>query len=370
MAINIKALQEQRNELLNELETLCNSVEVEKRTINKDEETIICEKMKAVDDIDRTIQIENKRRSFEDFAPQENFSEDEQPNKEEKNFLSFVKNKDASALDVSTNGAVIPKSIANRIIARVYELCPILELATVVHVKGELSVPVYDDTTDVVAGYVEDLTELTSNVGKFDSITLGNYIFGSLAIVSKSLLNNTDFDLLSYIIDRVALGFSKVLSKEGFVGSEKIVGLFSDGAVANTTSVTKLDDSALITIQNSIPTEYQANSVWLMNRSTLLKCKLLKDANGRSLLNPDLTQGYGWSILGQKVYLDMNIPDDTLFYGDLSGYWFKFSQDLEINVLYEQFALKHAVGVYGYAELDGKPIEQQKLAVLTVSSSK
>jgi HK97 family phage major capsid protein len=148
------------------------------------------------------------------------------------------------------------------------------------------------------------------------------------------------------------------------------VGLFSDGAVTNTTSVTKLDDSALITIQNSIPTEYQANSVWLMNRSTLLKCKLLKDANGRSLLNPDLTQGYGWSILGQKVYLDMNIPDDTLFYGDLSGYWFKFSQDLEINVLYEQFALKHAVGVYGYAELDGKPIEQQKLAVLTVSSSK
>lgn len=368
--MNIKALKEKRNDILIEIDQLCNKVEKENRALSEDEEKTITEKMKSVTDIDKTIEIENKRRSLMDNSIQhEDISDKEKALKEEKSFLSYVRNKDASALAVSNNGAIIPKSIANRIIEKIYELCPVLELATVVHVKGELSVPVYDDATDVVAGYIDDLTELTAQSGKFDSITLGNYIFGSLAVISKSLINNTDFDLLTFIINRVALGFARVLSKEAFTGSTKIQGLFTAGNVTNTATVDEINDTALITLQNSIPTEYQANSVWIMNRNTLLKCKLLKDANGRSLLNPDLVKGYGWVILGQRVILDMNVPDDSVFYGDMNGYWFKFSQDLEINVLYEQYAIKHAIGVYGYAELDGKPIEQQKLAVLTTNVS-
>ena len=364
--MNIKALKEKRNDIIMEIDNLCNKVEKESRALSEDEEKTITEKMKFVNDIDKTISIENQRRALDTNFKIENNFDNEDSFKEEKSFLNYIKNKDAS-LTVSNHGAFIPKSIANRIIDKIYELCPVLELATIYHTKGELSVPIYDDTTDVIAGYIDDLTELTSQVGNFNSVTLGNYIFGSLVVISKSLINNTDFDLLTFIMNRVALGFARVLSKEALTGSTKIKGLFSTGNVVNTVNVDKITDTALITLQNSIPTEYQANSVWIMNRNTLLKCKLLKDTNGRSFLNPDLVKSYGWTILGQRVILDMNVPDDSVFYGDMSGYWFKFSQDLEINVLYEKYAIKHAIGVYGYAELDGKPIEQQKLAILTVS---
>lgn len=366
--MNIKVLKEQRNSLLDEIDKICNDAEKSKRILSEDEEKIVSEKMKEIVNIDRNIDIENKRHNLDDTINIDYMSDKEKiANEEKKSFVDYIKNKQSKALDVSNNGALIPKSVSKEIIDKIYELCPILQKATVVNIKGDLTVPVYDDTTDIDCDYIDDLTELTEQSGKFTSVTFTRYIAGALVIISKNLINNTDFNLLSFVEYRIAMAFAKFYSKECLTGTTKIKGIF--GNTTNTVSSTKFSDNDIIALQNAIPNSFQSNACWIMNRDTLLKVKLLKDTDGKSLLNPDLRNSYGWLLLGQPVFVDMYAPDNEIAYGDLTGYWIKFSQDLEINVLYEKYSTKHAIGVIGYAEIDAKPVDQQKLAVLTVNAS-
>ena len=369
--MNIKFYMEKRNDLLTDISNICDKVEAEKRVITDEENQIVSKKMKEVVDIDKTIELENKKRELIDkqFSSNGSNSSEDKAIVEEKKFLDYLTNNTRKSLSVSANGALIPETISNKIVEKVYELCPLLKLIHIEKVKGTFTVPVYDDTTDIECNYVVDLTELTECAGNFKEISFTNQIAGALTIISKSLMNNTEFDLLNFVVHRMALSVAKFLSKECLTGNTKMQGIFGENNVTNNIKSKTFNDDALITIQNSIPTAYQSNCCWVMNRDTLLKCKKLKDANGRSLLNPDLTRGYGFVLLGQPIYIDMYVPEDNIFYGDLTGYWLKFSQELEISVLYEKYATKHAIGVYCYIECDGKPVEQQKLGVLTISAT-
>lgn len=371
--MNIKFYMEKRNDLLTDISNICDKVDAEKRAITDEENETVNKKMKEVADIDKTIELENKKRNLIDkqfsIGDDDSNAQGDKTTAEEKSFIEYLTNNTSKALDISTNGALIPETVSNRIVEKVYELCPLLKLIHVEKVKGTFTVPVYDDTTDIECNYVDDLTELTESSGNFKEISFTNQIAGALTIISKSLMNNSEFDLLNFVIHRMALSVAKFLSKECLTGATKLQGVFTEGNVTNTITSKTFTDDALITLQNSIPTAYQANCCWVMNRNTLLECKKLKDANGRSLLNPDLARGYGFTLLGQPIYLDMYVPDNSVFYGDLTGYWLKFSQELETSVLYEKYATKHAIGVYCYIECDGKPVEQQKLGVLTISAS-
>ena len=53
----------------------------------------------------------------------------------------------------------------------------------------------------------------------------------------------------------------------------------------------------------------------------------------------------------------------------MSGLAVKEIETMEIEVLREHFATQHAVGVVGWAELDAKVENAQKLAKLTMAAS-
>ena len=55
-------------------------------------------------------------------------------------------------------------------------------------------------------------------------------------------------------------------------------------------------------------------------------------------------------------------------FADLKGYATKISGDsAEISVLQERFYTQYAVGVAGYVEMDGKIVDQQRIAVLKMA---
>ena len=61
------------------------------------------------------------------------------------------------------NGAVVPTTIANRIIKKVYDICPILERSTKYNIKGTLELPYYDtSTTTISVAYKDEFSALTS----------------------------------------------------------------------------------------------------------------------------------------------------------------------------------------------------------------
>ena len=199
-------LIEQRNNLVEEMENIIKDAEKETRALTDDETSRFDEIKKEIDGIDKTLKAQNEARSLSSAefggAKKENM---EQRAADEAKFEKFLRG-ETRALSTSANSgkALIPTTIADRIIERVKELSPIYSMATIYNVGGNLSFPVYDDTTDTGATLVEDMQELTESSGKFTTITLENYIVGVLKLISKSLINQSGFDLVSFTINKVA----------------------------------------------------------------------------------------------------------------------------------------------------------------------
>jgi HK97 family phage major capsid protein len=123
----------------------------------------------------------------------------------------------------------------------------------------------------------------------------------------------------------------------------------------------------------TIPEQFQPNACWIMNKTIFQGIRLLKGTDGYPLLNQDVTQAFGWTLLGKPVFVSENAPDtiatglNVLAYGDMSGLYVKLAQNVEIAVLNELYATQHAVGVVGYVEFDSKVIEPQRITRLKMA---
>jgi HK97 family phage major capsid protein len=371
-----KELVEKRNKLVEEMEGLINGIKKEKRAFNDDENKKMGEIKKEIEGIDNTLKTLDETRDFSKTEVKEKKDKKvEQRALDEKNFLDFCRG-EKRALDTSTNGGIIPTTIANQIIEKVKELSPIYSMATIYNVKGTLVFPVYDETSSSVsANYTEDLTELTEGTGKFTTVELKNYIVGSLAKISQSLINQTDFDLLGYIVNKVAQAIANFLEHELIVGTtNKLTGVLS--AVQNVESNTagKIDTDDIIDLMDQIPEIYQANACFIMNKSTRNALRKLKfTGTGEYVLQRDVTSPFGFTVFGKPVYITESMPvleagNKAIVYGDMSGLAVKLTKDVQIQVLQEKYATQHATGVVAYVELDSKIIDNQKIATLTVKA--
>ena len=362
-------LLEKRNELIEEMEALTSKATEETRALNTEEIERFNVIKNEVAAIDETLKAEEETRAYI-MTPGKKKEVEETRSIEETNFLKYLQG-EQRALDIGSNGGIIPQTIANKIILKVKELSPIYALTTIYNINGDLVFPVYDEaTSSIIADYVEDLRELNEATGKFTTVKLTNYIVGCLAKVSKSLVNRQDFDLLGFIVNRVAYAISIFIEKELITGTAKMNGLESCGNVLTTAGATISADD-IIDVQMEVPEIYQNGAVWIMHKTTLKSLRKLKDTTGEYLLNKDITTAFGWSLLGKPVYIteSCNVAltgKKVIFYGDMSGLYTKLTKNVELQILNEKFATQHAVGCVGYIEIDSKIVEPQKLVALKI----
>lgn len=365
----MKELMEKRNALIVEMEGLLATAKTETRAFNETETERI-EAVKAeIKGIDNTIKVEEELRNMDKKTEVIVAPVVEQRELDDANFLKFVRGEER-ALDIANNGGVIPVSIANKIIEAVKELSPIYSMVTIYNVGGDLVFPVYDETTPIAAAYTDDMVELVEATGKFTTITLTNFIVGVLAKISKSLMNRTDFDLVGFIVNKVATSIAEFLEKECLIGtSAKMTGVFSSTNIVTTAINSAITADELIDLQDTVPDALQGGACWIMSKSTRKAIRKLKNLDGEYLLNKDITTPFGYALLGKPVYVSKNAADiattaKVIAYGDMSGLYVKLAQNVEIQMLTEKYATQHAIGVVGYIECDSKIVEPQKLAVL------
>ena len=365
---SMPTLLEQRNNLIQEMEGLISKAKEETRSLEDTEAERFDAIKTEVSKIDKTIQAESEAEKLSATEKAKTGEAEEQRALSEEKLINFIKG-DTRALDVASNGAIIPTDIANRIITRVKEISPIYQRATVFNVGGDLDFPAFD-ANSIVTGYIADMTELTAQNGNFTTRKLQNFIAGSLVTLSRSLMNRTDFDLVQFIVNMMAQSMSNFIEKELLVGAgvTGATGIFVDG---NSTTVTPAgativaDD--LISQQMAIPEAFQGASAWIMSKPMFTSFRKFKDLNGNYMLNPDIRTGFGWTLLGQPVFISENAPADAVAHGDFSGLYVKVSQAIEIQILNEMFATRHATGVVGYTEFDSRIVEDQKISVMEVA---
>ena len=377
---NVKALQETREEKLEELKTLYATLEAEQRAVTEEEEAKIGEIRAEIEKIDKTIEIlEDMKKSFTVKEERVDDAKEERAEAEEKAFDAYLRGIVEERADVNLthgdNGAIIPTTIANRIIKKIYDISPILERSTKYTVKGNLVIPYYPaDSDTIMMTYQDEFKELESKSDKFTSVTLTGFLAGVLTKVSKSLMNNTNFDLVGFVVDHLAYDAHRWIEKELLNGTaQKIEGLKGVTINVPAAAQTAITADEVIKLQDSIKDAFQANAIWIMSSATRTALRLLKDGNNRYLLQDDITAPFGHVLLGKPVYVSDSMPDMAsgkvaIFYGDMSGLAVKFNEEFEVQVLREKFATQHAVGVVGWLEMDAKVEDAQKIAKLTMAS--
>ena len=249
-------------------------------------------------------------------------------------------------------------------------------MATRYNIGGSLSIPYYDeDTQSIQMAYSTEFVELESTSGKFGNIELKGFLAGALSKVSKSLINNSQFDIVSFVIDAMSESVSKWIENELLNGTtDKITGLSTVKQKVTAASATAITPDELIDVQEEIPDMYQGNAIWIMNKKTRTKIRKLKDSDGNYLLNRDVSSRWGYTLLGKDVYTSANMPEVAagklaIYYGDMSGLAVKLSEDVSIEVLREKYATQHAIGVVAWVEIDSKIENEQKIAALTMKSA-
>ena len=380
---NFKAMIEKRNEIVEGINAMFAKAEAETRAFNEAETKEYEAKTAEIKQIDETLKMYEEARKLEKMEkpadatkPKEN-----QYEAECRAFAQYVRDsRNATNWTTGDNGAIIPSTIANKIIETVENIAPIYSMCTKYHVKGVLSFPVYDETSQKhEMAYATEFVALTSTSGKFASVNLGGYLAGTLTKISKSLINNAQFDVAGYVISKMSQAIARFLEHELLLGagsgSNNMTGILTDvkgKQVLTAKSATAITTDDLITLQMGIPQVYQGGAVWLMNEKTMLAIRLLKDGEGHSLLQPDLTKGFGYTLLGKPIYISDSMADiasasKPIIYGDMSGLYVNVHEDIEMQMLTEKFADEHAVGAVAWLEMDSKVIEPQKIAVLAMA---
>nr|DAD90918.1 MAG TPA: major capsid protein [Siphoviridae sp. ctkBO7]DAD91122.1 MAG TPA: major capsid protein [Siphoviridae sp. ctuaf34] len=384
--MNFKKLIEKRNDLVAQMDELVKLADTETRALNEDETKKFEELRAEVANIDKTLELAKEERSMmntpEDKKTEVTGKAKEQA--EERAFANFLRTGATSFNDVETrsdvnlgkgdNGVVVPATIAARIIKTVKNIAPIIQNSDFYDVKGDLVFVVDDEsTTKTTCNYVAEFQELESTSGKFKAVTLKGNIAGVLVKVSKSLINNAGFDIVNYVVTKVADSIAQFLEGEMINGTTKIEGLLNGKQVVTAAGATAVTADDLIDLQLKVPQQYRGNGCFIMNPKTFAACAKLKDGQGQYLLNKDITGAFGYTLLGRPVFESDNMPEvatkkAAVVFADLMGYATKISGDsAEITILQERFATQYAVGVAGYVEVDGKIVDQQRIAVLKMA---
>lgn len=381
-----KELIEKKNDLITRAEEVVNKAKGEKRELTDAEAQELAE---IRDNVRRIVKSLGITRDIENLEEKEEPKEEtdvveveekEKVEQEERAFENYIRgvvvNNRANELTKTDNGAVIPTTIANRIIKKVYDMCPILERSSKYNVKGTLEIPYYDEsTTSMTVAYATEFQTLSSNVGQFTNISLTGYLAGALVLISRSLINNSQFDIVGFVVDEMAYHIARFIEGELLNGtSGKVTGLSTLTNKVTAASSTAITADELIETQGNIKDLFQENAIWIMSPNTRTALRELKDEMGRYLLQDDISLPFGRSLLGKPIYVTDNMPDmvagkPAIFYGDMRGLATKFSEDINIQVLREKYADQHAIGAIGWLEFDSKVQDQQMITALVMKSA-
>lgn len=381
-----KQLEEKKNDLITRAEEVLNNAKVEERELTDAEMQELAEIRDNVRKILKTLEIKGEFDKMEekevkkDETPANVDVEVEKEVEETRAFENYIRgvvtNERANNLTLGDNGAVIPTTIANRIIKKVYDISPILERSTKYNVKGNLDLPYYDvATTSINVAYATEFQDLESSVGEMKSITLTGFLAGALVKVSRSLINNSQFDIVNFVVDEMAYAIHRFIEGELLNGTpSKVAGLSTLTNKITLTSASAITSDNVVKLQGKVKDEFQENAIWIMNPATRDALRLLKDNYGRYLLQDDISAPFGKTLLGKPVYVSDNMDEigsgkTVIYYGDMKGLATKFSEDMNIQVLREKFATQHAVGVVGWLEFDAKVEDAQKIAKLVMGTT-
>ena len=299
-----------------------------------------------------------------------------------KNFWNAMRSKVpmpavTNALQIGTDsegGYLVPDEYERTLVEALEEENIFRQMAKVIKTSsGDRKIPVV--ASKGTASWIDEEGAIPESDDAFGQVSIGAYKLGTMIKVSEELLNDSVFDLQSYISREFARRIGAKEEEAFFTGDGKgkPLGVLAATGGAETgvtaASATAVTADELMDLYYSLKSPYRKKSVWVLNDSTIKAIRKLKDNNGQYLWQPSLTAGAPDMILGRPIKTSAYMPAmaagaKTIAFGDFSYYWIADRQGRSFKRLNELFAATGQVGFLASQRVDGKMILAEAVKVL------
>lgn len=296
-------------------------------------------------------------------------------------FWNAMRNKHSydiqNALKVGTDtegGYLVPDEFERTLIQALEEENIFRQLAKVVTTSsGDKKIPVV--ASKGTASWVDEEGIIPESDDAFGQVSIGAYKLATMIKVSEELLNDSVFNLESYIAKEFARRIGAKEEEAFFIGdgTGKPTGIFNatGGAQLGVTaaSATAITLDEIMDLFFSLKSPYRKNAVFVMNDATVKAIRKLKDGNGQYIWQPSITAGTPDTILNRPVKTSAYVPTiasgaKSIAFGDFGYYWVADRQGRAFKRLNELYAATGQVGFMATQRVDGKLILPEAIQVL------
>ena len=278
----------------------------------------------------------------------------------------------------SEGGYLCPDEFERKLISALEEENVFRPLATKIQTSsGDRKIPVITQKGE--ATWMEEEEAYTLSDDAFGQIALSAYKVGTAIKISEELLNDSVFDLPSYIAKEFARRIG-TKEEEAFLigdGKGKPTGIFAatggaeNGATTTGAAIT-FDD--VIELFYSLKSPYRKKAVWVLNEQTVKALRKIKDNTGNFIWQPSVSAGLPDTILNRPYVTSVYAPTiaagaKVIAFGDYSYYWVADRQGRSLKRLNELFAMNGQVGFLASQRVDGKLILPEAVKTLTIKKA-
>ena len=230
------------------------------------------------------------------------------------------------------------------------------------------------------AAWIDEEGAYTESDEVFGQVQLDAHKVGTVIKVSEELLNDSAFNLESYINSEFSRRIGDKEEQAFLVGNgtAKPTGILNatgGGTVGVTAaSATAITADELVDLYYALSAPYRKNAVWILNDATIKLIRKLKTGDGQYLWQPGIKDGELNTILGRPYFTSPFMPTaaagaKTIIFGDLSYYWIGDRQGITFKRLNELYAGNGQVGFMASKRLDGKTVLPEAIQILQMMAN-
>ena len=285
-----------------------------------------------------------------------------------------------NALQVSTlteGGYLAPDEYEHTLIEALEEQNIFRSLARVITTSsGERKIPVV--ASKGTAAWIDEEAAYPESDDSFGQTSIGAYKLATMIKVSEELLNDSVFDVASYIAKEFARRIGAAEEEAFFTGNGtgKPTGILAATGGAGTgvtTAGAAITMDEVMDLFYSLRAPYRRNSVFIMNDSTVKALRKLKNGNGDYIWQASVTANTPDTLLNRPVYTSSFMPAiaasaKTILFGDLGYYWVADREGRSFKRLNELYAPTGQVGFLASERVDGKLILPEAVKVLAMKA--
>ena len=394
----ILALREKRANLWNETKAFLESHRAEDGTVSA-EDNATYEKMEAdvvalgkeIDRLERQAAIDREMdqptasplvsRPVAPSAQKQGRASDEYKTA----FWGMIRNRVATpgvmnALQVGTDsegGYLVPDEYERTLVQGLEEENVLRSLCTVIQTSsGDRKIPLV--ASHGTASWVDEEATIPDSDDVFGQISIGAHKVATMIKVSDELLQDSVFNIESYIAAEFARRIGAA-EEEAFItgnGTGKPTGLLhaTNGAgIGVTPNGNTPTADEIFDLIHSIKSVYRKKAVFLLNDSTLKALRKLKDGQGQYLWQPGLKEGQPDTLLNYRLVTSPFMPEidsgnKVILFGDFKSYWIADRQGRSFQRLNELYAATGQVGFRATQRVDGRLVLAEAMKCLAVKA--